>query len=110
MGCVSNPKFSIFINCKPKGRIQATRGIRQGDPLSPFLFLLFSEVLSALLSRIHEKGKYEGFVVGKDCVHVSLLQFTNDTLIFCKYDDEMIENLRTIELFEGCSGQKVNVG
>lgn len=105
MGCVSNPKFSIFI----RGRIQASRGIRQGDPLSPFLFLLVSEVLSGLLSRLHEKGKYEGFVVGKDVVHVSVLQFADDTLIFCKYDDDMLENLRkTIELFEWCSGQKVN--
>lgn len=57
----------------------------------------------------YEKGKFEGFVVGKDVVHVSLLQFADDTLIFCKYDDDMLENLRkTIEIFEWCSGQKIN--
>ena len=74
-----------------------------------FLFLLVSEVLSGLLSRLHDKGKYEGFIVGKDAVHVSLLQFADDTLLFCKYDNDMLENLRkTIEFFEWCSGQKVN--
>lgn len=109
MGCVFNPKFSEFINGRPKGRIQASRGIRQGDPFSPFLFLLVNEVLSGLLSRLHDKGKYEGFIVGKDAVHVSLLQFADDTLLFCKYDNDMLENLRkTIEFFEWCSGQKVN--
>ena len=73
MGCISNPKFSIFINGRSRGRILATRVIRQGDPLSPFLFLLVSEVLNALIARIYEKGKYEGFMVEKDRVHVSIL-------------------------------------
>ena len=82
----------------------ATRGILQGDPLSPFIFLLISEVLSSLISRLHKKNKSKGFIVGRDRVQVSLLQ-----LIFCKYDGEMLENLRkTTELFEWCSGQKVN--
>lgn len=47
--------------------------------------------------------------MGKDKVHVSLLQFADDTLIFCKFEDAMIENLRkTIALYEWCSSQKVN--
>lgn len=51
----------------------------------------------------------KGFVVGKDKVHVSILQFANDTLIFCKYDDNMLNALIEItQLFEWCSGQKVN--
>lgn len=81
------------------------------DKLIPYhlLFLLISEVLSALIARLHEKRKFEGFIMGKDRIHVSILQFANDTLISCKYEDEMIENLRkTIELFAWCFGQKVS--
>lgn len=52
---------------------------------------------------------FEEFIVGKKKVHVPILQFAEDTLLFCKYDDGMLTNLRqTIALFEWCSGQKVN--
>ena len=47
--------------------------------------------------------------MGRERVHAPILQFAGDTLIFCKYDDDMLDNLcKTIELFEWCSGQKVN--
>ena len=85
MGCISNPKYSIFINGRPRGRIKATRRI-QGDPLSPFIFLLISKMLSALLNRLYEKGKFEGSKVGKISIHVHCLQIADDTLIFCKYE------------------------
>ena len=109
MGCLKNPKFSIFINGKPRGRIIASRGIRQGDPISPFLFLLVSEVLVAIINNLHFNGQYEGFLVGKDSIHLPLLQFADDTLLFCKYDDQMLLKLKdAIRLFEWCSGQKIN--
>lgn len=87
----------------------AAEEIRQGDPLSPFLFILVSEVLSALIENLHQNGLYEGFVVGKDKIHVPILQFADDTLLFCKYDCNMLVTLKqTIEVFEWCSSQKVN--
>ena len=62
-----------------------------------------------MFHQIHVKGMFEGFIVGKDKVHVSLLQFVDDTLIFCKNDEAMMEILRkTLVLCEWCSGQKVN--
>lgn len=91
MGCVTHPKFSIFIKGRPRGRVLATRGIRQGDPLSTFFFLLVSEVLNVLTGRLHKKGLYEGFLVGKEKIHVSILQFADGTLIFCKFEDDIIK-------------------
>ncbi|XP_038879260.1 uncharacterized mitochondrial protein AtMg01250-like [Benincasa hispida] len=109
MGCMKNPKFSIIIDGRPRGHILASWGIRQGDPLSPFLFPLVSEVLGALLDKLYGNGLYEGFVIGKEKIHVPLLQFADDTHIFCKYDNCMLLKLKeAIELFEWCSGQKVN--
>lgn len=107
-GCVKSPRYSVSINDRPTGRVLAIRGIRQGNPLSPFLFLLVGEVLGTLIENLHQNGFYEGFVVGMDKIHVPILQFKDDTLLFCKYDN-MLENLKqTIKLFEWCSGQKVN--
>lgn len=105
MGCLSNPKFSIFINGSPRGYITASRGIRQGDPLSSFLFLLVSEVLAAIINKLHLNGQYEGFLVGKDLIHLPLRQFADDTLLFCKFDDKMLLNLKEAIrlLFEWCS-------
>lgn len=81
-----------FHHRRPRGRILTSRGIRQGDPLLPFLFLLTSEVLSSFIYRLHKKEKFEGFTMGKEKICVPLLQFADD--------DKMLENLiKTIELF-----------
>lgn len=58
--------------------------------------ILVSEVLSSLIARLHDKGIYEGFLVGKENIHVSILQFADDTLIFCKYDTVMLDKLKQI--------------
>ena len=56
MSCVSTPFFSIRINGKAYGNIVPTRGIRQGDPLSPYLFLLCAEGFMSLLAKAESKG------------------------------------------------------
>ena len=52
MGCVTTPSFSILINGKPYGNINPSKGIRQGDPLSPYLFLLCAKELTSLLTKV----------------------------------------------------------
>lgn len=57
--------FSIMINEIPTGIIGCSHGLRQGDPISPLIFLLVVEVLSGMLNRTVEVGMLEGFKVGQ---------------------------------------------
>ena len=72
-GCLSLSSFAILVNGNAKGWVKASRGLRQGDPLSPFLFTLVVDIFSRLVIRAEETGLTEGFFVGRDRTRVSLL-------------------------------------
>ncbi|RVW37833.1 putative mitochondrial protein [Vitis vinifera] len=102
-------KFGCF-NGNAKGWVKASRGLRQGDPLSPFLFTLVADVLSRLMIRAEETGITEGFLVGRDRTRVSLLQFADDTIFFSKASLDLLQNLKIILLVFGqVSGLKINL-
>ena len=58
--CISTASFSILINGSPTGFFQISRGLRQGDPLLPYLFVIAMEALSCLLDRARARGFLEG--------------------------------------------------
>lgn len=58
--CITSAKFSILLNWSPIGSIIPTRGIRQGDPLSSYLFVLCAEGLSKLLYDANTSGHLHG--------------------------------------------------
>ena len=80
-------KFSVLINGSPSGFFQSLRGLRQGDPLSPYLFMIAMAVFSCMLRRAISGGFLSGWRVrGKsgEGVQISHLLFTDDTLDFVR--------------------------
>lgn len=93
--CVCSASFSILINGCPTGPFSGTSGLRQGDPFSPFLFIIVSKVLSRMIRKA-EMGYISGFSVGAGDVTISHLQFVDDTMIFCDADVHQVGYLRCI--------------
>ena len=84
--CLSAVCFSILINGTPHGFFGSSKGLRQGDPLSPLLFVLVMEAIGKMLDKAVHEGCLSGFNVGVSAgrsMMVSHLLFADDTLIFC---------------------------
>jgi hypothetical protein len=111
--CISSVRFSVLINGVPSGFFGCSRGVRQGDPLSPFLFVLVMEAFSRMLGAFIERGLISGFSVGssgQDRVNVSHLLFADDTLVFCGANASQIRHLGALLVcFEAAAGLKVNL-
>ena len=76
--------YSTLINGEPKGFITSTCGIKQGDPLSPYLFLLCAEGLSSLIRKAMENQHLKGVLPCNGGVKLSHLLFVDDSLLFCE--------------------------
>ena len=109
MVCVKTITYSIMVNGEPQGLIHPTRGIRQGNPLSPFLFLLRTEGLHGLIQLATSAGDIKGFSLCKRGPALTHLLFADDSLLFCRATrDECRKIMGILETYEGASGQKVN--
>ena len=109
MMCVNSVSYFVLVNGKPKGRIFPTRGLRQGDIISLYLFLLCAEGLSAMLRRVESGGIPRGISVCRQDPLVSHLLFVDDCIVFCNASKEEGDRVtKILETYERESGQKLN--
>ncbi|GKV41862.1 hypothetical protein SLEP1_g49342 [Rubroshorea leprosula] len=107
--CLRSSSVSVLINGSPTKEFPVSKGIRQGDPLSPFLFLIVAEGLNGLVSAAVEKNLYKGVMVGSGGTTITHLQFADDTIFFGEASDENIKVVKGImRTFELASGLKIN--
>ena len=111
--CISTASFSVLINGSPAGFFQGTRGLRQGDPISPYLFVLGMEALSCLINKAVRGGFLSGCKLrgrGGNGIQVSHLLFADDTLVFCKDSQDQMAVLSWLLMwFEAISGLNINL-
>jgi hypothetical protein len=109
MMCVKSANFAILVNGTLTGRIYPSRGIRQGDPISPYLFLLCAEALSTLLTRADTSGDLTGVPTSKRGPRLNHLFFADDSLLFCKATTYHWRKLTALlQSYERASGQRLN--
>jgi hypothetical protein len=100
--------MSVLVNGSPTNEFHVGKGLRQGDPLSPFLFLIVTEGLSGLMRKAVENNLFHGYKVSDNIMFHSL-QFADDTIILGEGSWDNLWTIKTVlRSFEIVSGLKVN--
>ena len=89
--CVTTTSFLILLNGKPYGNVTPSRGICQGEPLSPYLFLLCVKGFTSLLAKAKSEGKIHGASICRGAPKVSNLLFANNFLLFYRATQNEVE-------------------
>jgi hypothetical protein len=110
MRCVSTVSFSTLVNGQPSYSFKPHRGIRQGDPLSPYLFILCADVFSGMITKSQNQSLIHGIAIAHDAPKVCHLFFADDSILLCKASKEEAGHLKTIfDDYQRISGQKINM-
>ena len=102
--CISTVRFSVLVN-SPTSLFNCSRGLRQGDPLSPYLFLFCVEGLNAILRSAATHGDIHGFSICRNGPKLTHLFFANNCVLFCRATLEECEKIQDIlTCYERVSG------
>ena len=109
MHCITTISYFVLINGVAYGSIIPTRGLRQGDIVSPYIFLLCAYGFSSLINDAARNQRISGVSICKGSPKITHLFFADDSLLFCKANIQECQNLINIlQLYEASSGQKIN--
>ncbi|XP_019231592.1 PREDICTED: uncharacterized protein LOC109212408 [Nicotiana attenuata] len=108
-GTISNNWYSVLINGQPHGFFKSTRGVKQGDPLSPALFINVAEALSRGLNTLHQNLYFCGYGLPKWSPKINHLAYADDTIIFSSSDETSLHLItQVLSAYEAASGQLIN--
>ena len=108
--CLSTVQYSVLLNGGKCPSFTPSRGLRQGDPLLPYLFILGSEVLMRLISREVDHGQLTAVKVSSNAPPISKLCYADDVILFSKAKMSELASLKIcLEKYCAWFGQKVNV-
>nr|XP_045088271.1 uncharacterized protein LOC123496916 [Aegilops tauschii subsp. strangulata] len=109
MGTITSVSFSVMFNGKRLQPFKPTRGIRQGDPISPYLFLLAAEGLSCLIKSRQQSSNLGGIQVASSAPPVNHLLFADDSLLFFKANVEGASEVhQLLDTYCQATGQRIN--
>ena len=108
-GCLASATLSVLVNGCPTEEFYLSRGLRQGDPLAPFLFIVVAEGLAGLVRQAVKANLYSGLNIGRKEVELCILQLVDDMLFLCQDAYSNVFTLKAIlRGFEVASGLKIN--
>ena len=108
-GCMESATVSVLVNGSPTEEFKPKRGLRQGDPLASFLFLVVAEGLTGLVRQAVKANLLSGLKISRNELQLCILQFADDTLFVCEDSFRNVVTLKAILMgFEVASGLKIN--
>ncbi|GJX00650.1 RNA-directed DNA polymerase, eukaryota, reverse transcriptase zinc-binding domain protein [Tanacetum coccineum] len=109
-GCLNNACFSLLVNGYPTFEFELFKGLRQGDPLSPLLFILMMEGLHAITCKSVDLGLFRGVSIGRDSLSISHLMYADDVIFLGEWSQSNIKKLLCmLRCFFLVLGLKINV-
>ncbi|XP_057475944.1 uncharacterized protein LOC130763941 [Actinidia eriantha] len=94
--CVTTQKLSVLVNDSLTNLFSTQKGLRQGDPLSHFRFILAAEGVTIMSNKAADLGTVKGFSLENEDVRMTHLQLADDTFVFCETDMGMITHIKRI--------------
>ena len=109
MKCIESVQLNLCVSGDKIDSITPGRGLRQGDPFSPYLFILMAEVLSTMIHKSIARGNIQGIRLVKDCPELSHSFFADDSVFFLEADINYCRRLKfLLDQYCAASGQLIN--
>lgn len=110
MECITTASFSVLVNGISRDPFRPERGVRQGDPLSPYIFIIYAEYLDRYINFMANTSKSGiGIKVAKNGLTIPYLKFADDCLIFCEVNRRTARHVKSVlDNYCRVSGQLVN--